>query len=168
MLKTAVFIDGSNMFMSTRQLGFDIDYRKLAEFIDYNDEGSLVGLYYYTAIWEDEQGNKKIQRIVDFLGYNGYTVVSKPATSNETRIKGNMDVELAVDMYRLARRVDRMYLFSGDGDFTYLVQEIQKLGVWVCVISAKDLASNKLIKQANQFLDLKDILPTIGNPHITD
>ena len=159
-LRFAVFIDGSNFHASTKALSFDVDFEKLLRVL--RQSGHLVRAYYYTAL-PDNNEYSPIKRIADWLDYNGYTVVSKPwrdFTNSETgqrRIKGNMDMELALDMIKLANHVEHVVLFSGDGDFCRLLHEVQDKGVSVTVVSSNKLVADSLRRQADDFIEMKQI-----------
>ncbi|MGC6517873.1 MAG: NYN domain-containing protein [Candidatus Puniceispirillaceae bacterium] len=169
--RTALFIDGSNFFATTKLLDIDIDYAKmLAEFAG---KGDLIRAYYYTAL-PDPTETSPIRKLIDYLDYNGFQVVSKQtkefidhATGNR-RIKGNMDMELALDMLKLAPHIDHAYLFSGDGDFCRLLQEVQDLGVKVTVVSSLKthpaMVADSLRRKADHFIELEDIAPAITRP----
>src|SRR6201997_2407160 len=110
--RIALFIDGANLYATAKALGFDIDYRRLLT--EFQTRGTLVRAFYYTAIVEDQEYSS-IRPLVDWLDYNGYTVVTKPTrefidAAGRRRVKGNMDVELAVDAMELARHIDEMVL----------------------------------------------------------
>jgi uncharacterized LabA/DUF88 family protein len=157
----AVFIDGSNFHASTKALNFDVDFEKLLRVL--RESGHLVRAYYYTALPDNNTEYSPIKRIADWLDYNGYTVVSKPwrdFTNSETgqrRIKGNMDMELALDMIKLANYVEHVVLFSGDGDFCRLLHEVQDKGVSVTVISSNKLVADTLRRQADDFIEVNQI-----------
>jgi uncharacterized LabA/DUF88 family protein len=127
------------------------------------ESGHLVRAYYYTALPDNNTEYSPIKRIADWLDYNGYTVVSKPwrdFTNSETgqrRIKGNMDMELALDMIKLANHVEHVVLFSGDGDFCRLLHEVQDKGVSVTVISSNKLVADTLRRQADDFIEVNQI-----------
>ncbi|MGB6434175.1 MAG: NYN domain-containing protein, partial [Bradyrhizobium sp.] len=136
--KIALFIDGANLYATAKTLGFDIDYRRLLKEFRGRD-GVLLRAFYYTAVIEDQEYTS-IRPLIDWLDYNGYTVVTKAAkefidASGRRKVKGNMDIELAVDAMELAEHVDQMVLFSGDGDFRSLVEAVQRRGVRVTVVS---------------------------------
>src|ERR1700712_5735502 len=136
--KIALFIDGANLYAASKSLGFDIDYRKLLK--AFQKRGYLLRAYYYTALIEDQEYSS-IRPLIDWLDYNGYRVVTKPAkeftdSAGRRKIKGNMDIELAIDALELAPHLDEMVLFSGDGDFRSLVEAVQRRGVRVSVISS--------------------------------
>lgn len=163
--RTALFIDGANLYAATRSLGFDIDYRKLHDYFD--SKANLVRAYYYSALLETEEYSP-LKPLTDWLAYNGYSLVTKPAreftdTLGRRRIKGNMDIELAVDMLELAPRLDHAILFSGDADFRRLVEAVQRQGVRVSVVSTiktnPPMIADELRRQADRYIELADIAP---------
>lgn len=166
--RLALFIDGANLHAAARTLGFDIDFRKLLR--EYQGAGYLVRAFYYTALVEDQEYSS-LRPLIDWLDYNGYSVVTKAAreftdSTGRRRIKGNMDIELAVDAMELAERLDHMVLFSGDGDFRSLVAAMQRRGVRVSVVSTMAtqpaMVSDELRRQADEFVDLAALQPRIG------
>ena len=161
--RVALFIDGSNLHAAARSLGFEIDYRQLLEFFQL--QGSLVRAFYYTALLEDYE-NSPIRPLVDWLDYNGYTMVTKPAKeftdpSGQRKVKGNMDIELCVDMIEMSKRINHAILFSGDGDFRRVVEAVQRKGLKVTVVStthtSPPMIADELRRQADAFIDLKII-----------
>jgi uncharacterized LabA/DUF88 family protein len=168
--RIALFIDGANLYSSAKGLGFDIDYKLLLD--EFRTRGVLVRAYYYTALVED-QDYSPIRPLVDWLDYNGFTLVTKHAreyvdAQGRKRWRGDMDVDLAVDMMELADRVEHVVLFSGDGDFRRLVEAVQRKGVRVTVVSTvksqPPMASDDLRRQADAFVDLADLTEVIGRP----
>lgn len=162
--RVAVFIDGANLYAASRTLGFDVDYKSLHAF--FRTKAYVVRMFYYTAVLETEEYTP-LKPLVDWLGYNGYTVVTKPAkeftdSTGRRRVKGNMDIELAIDMLEMAPHVNHVVLFSGDGDFRRLVEAVQRRGVRVTVVSTirtqPVLIADDLRRQADQFVDLADIM----------
>src|ERR1700746_1191514 len=133
----ALFIDGANLYATTKTLGFDVDYKRLLK--EFQGRGNLPRAFYYTAIIEDQEYSS-IRPLVDWLDYNGYTVVTKATkefidANGRRKVKGSMDVELAVNAMELAEHVDQIVLFSGDGDFRSLVEAVQRRGGRVRVVS---------------------------------
>src|SRR5258705_11467523 len=129
--KIALFIDGANLYATSRALGFDIDYRKLL--VSFQKRGYLLRAYYYTALVEDQEYSP-IRPLIDWLDYNGYTMVTKPTKEftdamGRRKIKGNMDIELAIDVLEMAEHLDHVILFSGDGDFRRLVEAVHRRGL---------------------------------------
>jgi uncharacterized LabA/DUF88 family protein len=156
----AIFIDGANLHATAKTLGFDIDYKRLLN--EFQTHGTLVRAFYYTAIIED-QAFSSIRPLIDWLGYNGFTVVTKPVKEfddgeGRRRFKRNMSIELAVDAMELAEQVDQIVLFSGDGDFRSLIKAVQRRGVRVTVVSTissqPPMIADELRRQADVFLDL--------------
>jgi uncharacterized LabA/DUF88 family protein len=165
--KIALFIDGANLHATAKTLGFDIDYRRLLK--EFQSRGTLVRAFYYTAIIEDQEYSS-IRPLIDWLDYNGYTVVTKATkefidASGRRKVKGNMDIELAVDAMELAEHIDQMVLFSGDGDFRSLVEAVKRRGVCVTVVSTiasqPPMIADELRRQADVFTDLAQLQPKI-------
>ena len=169
--RLALFIDGTNLYSVAKALGFDIDYRKLLE--EFRKRGALVRAYYYTTLIDDQEYTP-LRPLVDWLDYNGYRLVTKPAreftdSQGRKRWRGDMDVEIAVDMMEMAQAgCDHLVLFSGDADFRCLVQAVQRRGARVTVISTvksqPPLIADDLRRQADAFVDLADLAEIIGRP----
>ncbi len=166
--RIALFIDGANLYATAKSIGFDIDYRRLLR--EYQGKGRLLRAYYYTALVEDQEYSS-IRPLIDWLDYNGYAVVTKPAkeyvdAAGRRKVKGNMDIELAVNAMEMASRIDHMVLFSGDGDFRSLVEAVQRLGVRVTVVSTistqPPMISDELRRQADEFTDLATMVSRVG------
>jgi uncharacterized LabA/DUF88 family protein len=170
--RTACFIDGANLYSAARALAFDIDYKKLLGI--FREKTRLIRMFYYTALIE-EQEFSPIRPLVDWLDYNGYAMVTKPAKEftdsiGRRRIKGNMDIELAIDMLELAPKLDHAVLMSGDGDFRRLVEAVQRHGVRVTVISTirstPPMVADDLRRQADEFIDLDKLRPLIARQRV--
>jgi uncharacterized LabA/DUF88 family protein len=166
--KIGLFIDGSNLYAAARALGFDIDYKQLLKI--FQKEGRLIRALYYTALLEDQEYSP-IRPLVDWLDYNGYTMVTKPAkeftdSSGRRKIKGNMDIEIAIDMLEMSEQLDHVVLFSGDGDFRRLVEAVQRRGTRVTVVSTvhshPPMAADELRRQADIFIELDDLRDQIA------
>src|SRR3954454_16201570 len=166
--KIALLIDGANLYSTSKALGFDIDYKRLLK--EFQSRGDLLRALYYTAVIEDQEFSS-IRPLIDWLDYNGYTVVTKPAKefvdqAGRRKIKGNMDIELAVDAMELAGNIDHMVLFSGDGDFRPLVEAVQRRGARVSVVSTTStqppMVADGLRRQADEFVDLVHLVNKIG------
>jgi uncharacterized LabA/DUF88 family protein len=161
--RVALFIDGANLYATAKSLAFDIDYKKLLAL--FRGKAQLVRALYYTALIEDQEYSS-IRPLIDWLDYNGYTMVTKPTkeftdSMGRRKIKGNMDIELAVDAMELADHLDHVVLFSGDGDFRSLVEALQHKGKRVSVVSTLQsqppMVADELRRQADQFIDLADM-----------
>ena len=166
--KIALLIDGANLYSTSKALGFDIDYKRLLK--EFQSRGTLLRAIYYTAVIEDQEYSS-IRPLIDWLDYNGYTVVTKATkefidASGRRKVRGNMDIELAVDALEIAEHVDQIVLFSGDGDFRSLVEALQRRGVRVTVVSTisiqPPLIADELRRQADVFTDLAELQSKIG------
>lgn len=166
--RVALFLDGANLYAATRGLTFDIDYRKLLDV--FKEQGRFVRATYYTALVEDQEFSP-IRPLVDWLDYNGYAVVTKPAKEyndalGRRRFKGDMDVEIAVDLLQAAAFVDHAFLFSGDSDFVAAIAAAQRRGMRVSVVSTiksnPPTASDEIRRAADNFVDLVDLAGLIG------
>jgi uncharacterized LabA/DUF88 family protein len=166
--KIALFIDGANLYATSKSLGFDIDYKRLLA--EFQSKGYLLRAYYYTALAE-EQEYSSIRPLIDWLDYNGYTVVTKPTkefvdATGRRKIKGNMDIELAVDVMEMADSVDHFVLFSGDGDFRSMVEAVQRRGRKVTVVSTlatqPPMIADELRRQADHFIELSTLQSRVG------
>jgi uncharacterized LabA/DUF88 family protein len=161
--KLALFIDGANLYGAAKGLQFDIDYKRLLEL--FARKGTLVRAFYYTAVAEDQEFSP-LRPLVDWLDYNGFSVVTKPLkeftdAAGRRRVKGNMDIELAIDVLEMAPSVDHVVIFSGDGDFRRLVETVQRKGKRVSVVStirtSPPMVADELRRQADNFIELDDL-----------
>ncbi len=166
--RIALFVDGANLYATAKSLGFDIDYKRLLGL--FRQKGQLVRALYYTALAE-EQEYSSIRPLIDWLDYNGFSMVTKPTkeftdATGRRKVKGNMDIELAVDAMRLADSLDHIVIFSGDGDFRSLVAALQQKGKRVSVVSTLQtqppMVADELRRQADQFIDLADLEDQVG------
>ena len=166
--RVALFIDGANLYATAKALGFDIDYKRLLGF--FRKRSRLIRAIYYTALMDDAEYSP-IRPLIDWLDYNGYKVVTKPAkeftdSMGRRKIKGNMDIELAIDVMQLSDNLDHIVLFSGDGDFRSLVSAVQAKGRRVSVVSTLTtrpaMVADDLRRQGDQFIDLADLRDEIG------
>ena len=168
--RLALFIDGASLYSASRALGFDVDYKLLRQ--EFMRRGKLLRAFYYAAVLENEEFSP-IRPLVDWLSYNGYSMVTRTAreytdSDGRRKIKGNMDIELAINAMELAPRIDHAVLFSGDGDFRPLVESLQRQAVRVTVISTirsqNPMASDELRRQADNFIELDELRDVIGRP----
>jgi uncharacterized LabA/DUF88 family protein len=169
--RIALYIDGANLYAAARALGFDIDYKRLLAL--FSKQGRMIRAFYYTALMDDQEYSP-IRPLVDWLDYNGYTMVTKPTkeftdASGRRKIKGNMDLELATDVLEMADRLDHVVIFSGDGDFRCVVEAAQRKGVRVTVVStvksSPPMVADELRRQSDHFIELQDIADQIARIH---
>jgi uncharacterized LabA/DUF88 family protein len=168
----ALFIDGANLYATAKTLGIEIDYRRLLQ--EFQSRGVLLRAFYYTAVIEDQEYSS-VRPLVDWLDYNGYTVVTKSIkeyidANGRRKLKGSMDIELAVDAMEIAEHIDHMVLFSGDGDFRPLVEAVQRRGVRVTVVSTissqPSMIADELRRQADVFIDLAELRAKVARPFV--
>lgn len=169
--RVAVFIDGANLYATAKALDFDIDYKKLL--LLFKSKASLVRAYYYTVLIEDQEYSP-IRPLVDWLDYNGYTLITKPAkdytdSTGRRRIRNSIDVELAVDVMEVAGKVDHIVLMTGDGGYRRLIEAVQRVGTRVTVIStvsvSPPLIADEIRRQADSFVDLASLRGEISRQH---
>ena len=168
--RLALFVDGSNLYAAAKALGFDIDYKLLRQ--EFMRRGKLLRAFYYTALLENDEYSP-IRPLVDWLHYNGFSMVTKPAkeytdSMGRRKVKGNMDIELAVNAMELAPHIDHAVIFSGDGDFRPLIESLQRQGVRVSVVSTirsqPPMIADELRRQCDNFIELEELRDVIGRP----
>ena len=166
--RIALFVDGANLYATAKALGFDIDYKRLLK--EFQSKGRLVRAFYYTALIEDQEYSS-IRPLIDWLDYNGFSVVTKPTkefvdSMGRRKVKGSMDIELATDAMEMADHIDHMVLFSGVGDFRSLVAAVKRKGVRVSVVSTittqPPMVADELRRQADEFVDLLHLAAKVG------
>lgn len=168
--KVVIFIDGANLYATSKAIGIDVDYRRLLA--EFRKKCRFIRAYYFTAYLDDQEFSS-IRPLIDWLDYNGYTMITKPAkeftdSAGRRKIKGNMDIEIAVEALELAPSFDHMVLFSGDGDFTCLVKALQRQGKKVTVVSTLStptpMIADELRRQSDFFVDVVDLVKDFGRP----
>jgi uncharacterized LabA/DUF88 family protein len=168
--RVVLLIDGANLYAAAKALAFDIDYRKLLD--EFRKRGRFIRASYYTALVENDDFSP-IRPLVDWLDYNGYSLVTKPAkeytdATRRRRYKGDMDVEIAVDFLESAAFADHIFLFSGDGDFLAAIEAAQRRGARVTVVSTiksnPPMVSDDVRRAADNFLDLAELAALVGRP----
>lgn len=173
-------IDGSNLHASVRQLGYSVDYKKLLDMY----EGTVHKAYYFTALPPVTE-DSTLRPMIDFIEFNGYTVIQKewkefqqtqrftctscnePNELHSQKTKGNMDIEIAVIALENAPFITELFIFTGDGDFRFLIEAMQRqYGIHVTVVSTIKtrpmMCADALRRQADAFIDLADLQPVIG------
>jgi uncharacterized LabA/DUF88 family protein len=166
-MKTAMFIDGANIHAASKAAGYEVDYSRLIPAFTADPKYTFLRAIYYTATLTQEDGSDNLRKMKDYLEYNGYTIVTKDSkqftdhVTGVTKVKGNMDVEIAVDCMQLSDHAHNIILFTGDGDFTCLVKAVQGKGCRVTVVSSLDMVADELRRQADAFVDM-------NNPRVRD
>ena len=164
--KIALFIDGRDTHSAAKALGFDVDFRRLL--VEFEGRGTLLRAFFYATVHLTE--HTSIRPLLDWLDCNGYTVISKDvkefiASDGRRKVKGNTNVELAVNVLQMVKHVDQIVLFSGDGNLRSLVAAAQRHGVHVTVVSTNltrpPRIADELRRQANSFTDLIELRANI-------
>ena len=149
----AVFVDVANLYYSARGQEVDVDYVALLKAATKGRD--LIRAYAYSGLDPENENQRKF---IDFLGKNGYKVVHKDIRKfGDGRVKANLDIELVVDLFRLADRMDIAVIVSGDGDFAPAIRALQDKGVRCEVISFRPNTSSDLIAVADEFTDIMKI-----------
>jgi uncharacterized LabA/DUF88 family protein len=149
----AMFVDVANMYYAARGQDVDVDYVALLKHATKGRD--LIRAYAYTGLDPENENQRKF---IDFLGKNGYKPVVKDIRKfGDGRMKANLDIELVVDLFRLADRMDIAVIVSGDGDFAPAIKALQDKGVRAEVISFKPNTSSDLIAVADEFVDIMKI-----------
>ncbi len=164
--RTSIFIDGANFFSQSKLLGVDIDYSKLLKLLE--DSTNLIRAYYYTAI-DYDYGHVKIMPLLDYLVFNGYDVVTKPVKRfsddfGNMKRKGNMDIEIVIDVVEQCKHLDNVILATGDGDFDPLIKYIKRGGCRATVLSSlrNGMTSEDIRRSCDYFMNLDDIINSIA------
>lgn len=167
--RIGLFIDGANLSATLSAINLRIDYNQFLNYFRGRDS-YITNAWYFTAIWEERDGNKPLMDLVTYLQHQGYYLVMKPAKSyfregQDDIIKGNMDIEMCCAVWEAHETIDRIVLVTGDGDFAHLVRKMRDRGKRVTIVSSKHtngttvkhpLVSTALIRAANDFVDLAD------------
>lgn len=175
--RTALFIDGANLYAAIRTIGFSMDFDKLLQVFE--DNSDLVRAYYYASMLNDSRMTEQdpMRGLISYLSHNGYTTIVKTSKTyvddtGRPRLKGNVDVDLTVGLLQAARFIEHAILFSGDGDFKPAVEAVQNQGVRVTVISTSrtspPMIADELWRQCDRFVDLEVLIPNITRQRISD
>lgn len=158
--KTALFIDGANLYATAKALGVEINYETFDNYFN-----NPIRKMYFTAIKEENE-HQPIRPLLDWLEYHGFDMISKPAKIfidefGKEKIKGNMDVEITVAMMVMSDHVENMVLFTGDGDFASVVDEVKRKGIHVTVVSSlrsqPPMVADELRRKADVFKELQQM-----------
>ncbi len=151
--RIAIFIDGANLFYSAMELGIEINYTKLLQCL--TADSKLLRSFFYTGV---DSNNDKQNNFLLWMRRNGYRVIAKELIEfADGSKKGNLDVEIAVDMMTLIGCYDTAVLVSGDGDLAYAVNAVSYRGIRIEVVSLRSMTSDSLINVADAYVDLEEI-----------
>lgn len=157
--RAAVFIDGYGTHYTCKSLGIEIDYRKLSELI--RRQTTVIRNYYFTPLVEG-QDFIAVKPLLDFLQYNGWTTVTRPYKEHYV----STNTALAVTAMEIAPAIEQAIIFSGNGDFTPLIEALKRRGIHTTVASTvrseQSYCSDDLRRAADAFIDLDDIRSAIS------
>ncbi|GAB6065381.1 NYN domain-containing protein [Aquifex pyrophilus] len=156
--RAGIFIDGTNLyFIQKNFLNAKID---IIKFIDYfKKDYDIYNVFFYLAYKEEDEKQEKFLKL---LAFSGVTVVKKPVKQlKDGTLKGDLDVDIAIDMLLTKDNYDTAILCSGDSDFERLVYTLRNFGKEVICVSTKESSSLELVNASDRYIDLKDILPFI-------
>lgn len=160
--RLAVFIDGANHSEALRKSKLSMDYGNFVKGL--RKSFRLVSARYYSGVSQRDE-HKNVRDLLGSVSKSGWSLITKPVREfPDGKVKANMDIEIAVDILTMAPRLDHVMLFSGDGDFRYLVDTVQRMGVTVTVCSHKPTAAIGLRDQSNEFLELRDLIDWYDKP----
>ena len=156
--RAAIFIDGTNFyFIQKNFLNAKID---IIKFVDYFRQFyDIYNTFFYLAYREEDEKQEKFLKL---LAFSGITVIKKPVKQlKDGSLKGNLDVDIAIDMLLTKDNYDVGILCSGDSDFERLVYVLRSFGKEVICVSTKESTSIELANAVDRYIDIKDILPLV-------
>ncbi|PJA29863.1 MAG: NYN domain-containing protein [candidate division Zixibacteria bacterium CG_4_9_14_3_um_filter_46_8] len=160
MEKISLFVDGSNMFYSQRELGWHFEYNKILQFFVKGRE--LVNAFYYTG-YDGDFGSER-EDFFKALMRMGFTVRVKRIKSMWDKktgrevVKSNLDIEIVIDMFNTINLYDTAILFSGDGDFERAVELLRSRGKKVVVVAVDTMTALELRNAVgHNFINLRDM-----------
>lgn len=170
MIRAALLVDGKSLYTAAANAQFSIDYAKMVRHIEGRSGGrrSLIRRNYYAMVPDvGADGFSSIRRLLDWLVYNGWSVIEKPTGSIETetgsRSTGDLRCELTIDAIDISERVDEVYLAGSSGSYQPLVKRLQQFGIRVYVIAAKAYCADGLRRQADEFVDIESLRAFIAD-----
>ena len=160
--KTYIFIDAENLLYSQHTLGWRISYEKLMYFFK-KECGDEARCFVYKGVDENNTGQKKF---LDMLDINGYILRTKVVkiiknSKGKSKWKGNLDIELALEMIELKNKYDTAVLISGDSDFAVVLDKLKQSGKNVIVMSTRGRVARELLERA-KYIDLRKLRQEIS------
>lgn len=169
--RLGVFINGFNLYQCAKALGFEVDYSRMRD--EFKVRGRLMRMGYYTTILDGDDFSPQ-KPLFDWLSYNGYQLNLKPVREivdpdGRKRVRGSIDVEMAVDILTMVDRLDHIVIFSGSSDLKAVVDAVKRAGVRVSVAATTRtnpaMVSDDLRRSADNFIDLADLMDQISRNH---
>ena len=148
--RIGVFVDTQNMYYSAKHL-----HKNKANFKTILREAIADRMLIRAIAYVIKADVKDEGMFYDALEEMGFEVKSKDLqVFYGGAKKGDWDVGIAMDVMRLAPKLDTIVLVSGDGDFSDLLEHAKSLGCRVEVVAFGKTTSHKLREVADFFIDL--------------
>lgn len=151
-----VFVDAANILYSQQTLHWRVDYKKLKEYFE--GECDLKAIYFYTGrVGDNDKQNSFLKKLESF----GYLVKAKEVkrikvSKSAYEWKGNLDVELTIDVLANINNFDTLILMSGDSDFAPLLDAVKTLQKRTLVMSTKGHIAKELLERA-KYINLQKL-----------
>ena len=165
-LRLGVFVDVPNLIYGAERgegapTGSSVHMGKLLDYL--RDGRELIRATAYAPVSDDPGEPVEQQRFVAPFVPHDYRIVTKPLKRfADGSIKGNFDVEMALDMVTMAERLDVVALVSGDADFSRAVELLQERGVRVEVVAFGGSTSIEMRALADHYIDVGTVMDRVG------
>jgi uncharacterized LabA/DUF88 family protein len=170
---TFVFIDASNLWAVQKSRGKFFDYEKLVTYIQKKFTAEKIKVFYYTAFPADGTRGYSLEGRHKFFTYlkkglnfvvrkkelKRISVIAEHGESIEE--KGNMDVEITIDVLHHLSKYDTAIFFTGDSDFLELVTYVRRHGKKAFIFSSKNNISQELRTGGDGYFDVLNIADDI-------
>jgi len=174
--KTIVLIDATNIIYANKYLTWPIDHEKLIKYL--KERYNTKKVIYYSGLEAGDVGRANFYRIIESFGFETRI---KPVTVYRGKFywkrfrcpkcrqivkrrfqgppikKANCDVDLTVDAIKYSPNYDTLLLFSGDGDFSALVNHLKTKNKKTIIFSTKQTCSKKLRQVAYRFIEINQL-----------
>jgi uncharacterized LabA/DUF88 family protein len=157
--EVGVYIDAANLYHAAQIARLKISFTQMVTWLKAHCKLKVIN--FYTAY--DPEDQKQVEFLSELEKY-GYKVVKKPLRIIEQTKKGNMDIEIAVDAMKQQNLFDVMILISGDGDFGYLMQNLDENGKKTIVIGVGGFTSYELHQEVDNYFFFNRIREVWSTP----
>lgn len=154
--RVALYVDGGNAFFMQQRQGWHIDPIKLLQWTA--KFGHVFNATWYLGI----KNNRDMEAFRNLMVIAGYTVITKEVkeyyrSGGSINQKANMDVEMAIDAIVQAQNYDTVILLTNDGDFSYLAEQLVRMGKEVVVVALQQGLAIELRNAATKYIDIETI-----------
>ncbi len=133
------FIDGQNLNLSIKELGWKLDYRKFRAYL--KDHYKISKAFLFIGFIEE---NKELYKA---LTAAGFTCIYKPTVIHKGITKGNCDAELVLQAMIESKNYDKAIIVSGDGDFHCLAKHLLQVKKLEKLLIPNQRAYSALLKR---------------------